>query len=91
MLGNGHVRFGRRALEKDLLCRHLVSAPPHDADRMGAFLQKAGLIEDQHAAGAEVVDHLAAHQVTGRVGVPACRRQQPLHRPRAGMPGGLVG
>ena len=60
-----------------------------DAHRVGAFLQKPRLIEDQHTAGSEMVDHLGAHQVTGGVGVPAGRRQQPLHRARTGVTRGL--
>ena len=51
MLGNGPVRFRRRALEKDLPSRHLVSAPPHHPDGVAAGLEITRVVEDQHSAG----------------------------------------
>jgi hypothetical protein len=53
-----------------------------------AFLQIAGLVDDQDAVGVtEPVDDDLAHVVTHRVGVPLRPVEQPLHRVRPAMPG----
>jgi hypothetical protein len=71
MLGNGPVRFGRRASEKSCPDRHLASAPPHHAHRTGALLQEPGLVHDQDAvAVAHVLDQPAAYIVADRLSVP---------------------
>lgn len=53
------------------------------------FLQKAGLIHDQHTVVPELFDQVQAQVITYRVGVPACGAQQALHRLRATQPGVL--
>jgi hypothetical protein len=89
MLGNGPVRFGRRALEKDPLSRHLASAPPHHPDGVDALLQIARLVDDQRRLWvAKVLDHVVAKVVAHLVLVPYRPAQQVLHPVRVGVAGG---
>src|SRR3954469_25160458 len=54
--------------------------------RLGAFLQKAGLVDDQHRFPiGQALDHVGATRVTrGRL-VPLHMREQPLRAPRPGV------
>ncbi|GAA1738217.1 hypothetical protein GCM10009734_50040 [Nonomuraea bangladeshensis] len=55
--------------------------------RGGAFLDEAGLIGDQDAAGAEPVDDEGSHVIAYGVGIPASGAQQPLQLLGAGESG----
>src|SRR6266700_7642974 len=84
MLGNRPVRFGRRALEKDPLSRHLASAPPHHPNGCGALLEIAGLVHHQHRPRiAQVVDDVVADVIAYLVVVPHRPAKQVL------LPSGL--
>src|SRR6266496_845684 len=90
MLGNGPVRFGRRALEKDPLSRHLASAPPHHPNGCGALLEIAGLVHHQHRPRiAQVVDDVVADVIAQLVVVPHRPAKQVLHPVRVGVAGVL--
>jgi hypothetical protein len=52
---------------------------PGHAGRPGALLDEPGLIDDEHPAGAQPLEHVAAQLVADRVGIPVRGAQQPLH------------
>ncbi|MGY4388372.1 hypothetical protein ACVWXB_001671 [Streptomyces sp. TE12347] len=57
-----------------------------DADRGGALLQVAGLVDHQHGfVIGQVLDHVGAYVVADRVGVPLRAVQQVLHAVRGGV------
>jgi hypothetical protein len=61
-----------------------------DADRAGALLHVAGLVDDQHRpVVVQVLHHVAAHVVTDGVGIPLGPAQQVLHAVRSGFAGPL--
>ena len=53
---------------------------PLNADRVSARLQISSVVRDQHRAGiTQLVDHVPAHVVADRVGVPDRLAQQALN------------
>lgn len=61
-----------------------------DADRAGAHLQIAGLVDPQHRlVVARVVRHVATYIVADGIGIPVGSPQQVLHAVRRGVPGAL--
>jgi hypothetical protein len=61
-----------------------------DADRGGALLEVAGLVDDQHRLRvAQVLDHIVADVIADRIVVPHRPRHQVLHAVGAGLPGVL--
>jgi len=56
-----------------------------DADGLGAFLEEAGFINDQHRIGmAEVLDDVGTQVVADLIGVPVGGGEQALHAIRRG-------
>jgi hypothetical protein len=61
---------------------------PLHTHRVAARLQIAGVVDDQHGVGvAQFVDHVTAHVVAYRVGVPDRLTQQALHPVRTAVAG----
>ena len=57
----------------------------HAAGRL-ALLEKASLVDDQHRVFVtEMLDHIIAHQIAQRIGVPPIAAQKLLLAPRAGI------
>ena len=54
------------------------------------FFRNPGLIDHQHTrAVPQMLDHIAAHIITYRIGIPVRAHQQPLHPVRVRLPGPL--